>query len=142
MLHQYSPTDVIGSWGEVLFTGFSDGTMFTVEYNEDAITVHTGAQGDKTAIVSADRGGTVTINLGQASPCNDLLSAAAVVQRRDRVLIKKKLIIKDTKGNTLIDAPEAWIKKEPSVEFGDDHSAREWVFEVAVLTMFVGGSVR
>lgn len=142
-LKQYDPRDVIVTWGSILFRGFSDGTFVTIEYDEDAVSKHTGAKGDVTATISANRGGMSTVTLGQASPVNDQLSAIAAIQRQQGAGLQKyPFMVKHINGTTLASAAEAWIKKQPNTEFGDDHSPREWPFDFAELEMFVGGSVR
>ena len=142
-LKQYDPRDVIVTWGPILFRGFSDGTFVTIEYDEDATTKHVGAKGDVTVTVSANRSGMGTVTLGQASPVNDQLSAILAIQRQPGAGLQKyPFMMKHVNGTTLASSAEAWIKKSPNGEFGDDHSPREWPFDFADLEMSVGGSVR
>lgn len=143
MLRQYDPRDVIVTWGPLLLQGFSDGTFVSAEYDEDAVTKHVGAQGAVTATVSANRGGKVTVTIGQASPTNDALSLIAAAQRQPGAgLQRHALMVKHVNGTTLIAAAEAWIQKVPNTEFGAEHAAREWIFDCAELEAHVGGSVR
>ncbi len=139
----YDARDVILTWGEIELDGAGDGTFVTLTYDEDAVTKHTGAQGHVTAVVNPNDGGAVTWVASQSSTANDRLSAIAALQRRKGVgLIKKPFMLKHRNGTTLAIGPETWIKKEPEVGFGEEHSNREWAFDIAHLVMFVGGSTR
>jgi hypothetical protein len=140
---QYDPRDVIITWGPIIIEGVADGTFVAIEFDEDAATKHVGAQGDVTVTISANRGAGAMITLGQASPSNDKLSAAAALQRRrGNGLVKMPFTVKHINGTTLASTPEAWIKKEPAVEFGQEHSNREWALDIGELTLAVGGSLR
>lgn len=142
-MRQYSPEDIVLTWGPILFKGFGDGTMVTIEYDEDAVTKHVGAQGDVTVTMSANHGASIMVTLGQASPTNDLLSAHALAQRQPgNGLVAFPFLLKHINGSTLAETPECWIKKEPPIEFGGEHSNREWAFDSAIMIMQVGGSTR
>ncbi len=139
----YDARDIIITWGEVELEGATDGTFVVIEYDEDAVKKHTGAQGDVTVTISANDGGSVTWTGNQGTPTHDRLSAIAALQRKKGVgLIKKPILVKHTNGNTLVVGPEAWIKKVPKTEFGAEHNPREWIFDIAHLNLFVGSSNR
>ncbi len=140
---QYDARDVIITWGEIELEGPAPGTFVTIAYDEDAVVKTTGAQGFVVATVKANDGGSVTWTASQASPVNDRLSAIAALQRRKGVgLIKKPIFVKHVNGTTLAMGPEAWIKKVPDAAFGDEHESREWMFDIAHLEAFIGGSTR
>lgn len=138
--HQYDPGQVVVNFKGIDLVAVMDGTFVNAERAEDAFSMQVGAGGDVTRVRSRNRSGAVTVTLQAASPANDLLSAVAL----DDELFGTgtgPLLVKDLFGNTLIDADTAWIRKLPAVEFADDASGREWVFDCAELSMFVGGSV-
>ena len=114
--------------------------MVTAERDEDGYTKKTGTQGDVTRIKNLNRGGAVSISLLQESPTNTLLSALAAFDEADGSG-KGPLMIKDLNGVTLAHAEIAWIKKLPKIEFSDDESGREWMFDCAELTVIVGGTL-
>jgi hypothetical protein len=139
----YDARDVVITWGEIELEGPAPGTFVTIVYDADAVTKTRGAQNFVVAIVTGNDGGSVTWTASQASPTNDRLSAIAALQRQKGVgLVKKPLQVKHVNGTTLAIGPEAWIKKVPDSAFGEEHESREWLFDVAHLNLFVGGSTR
>lgn len=139
----YDARDVVVTWGEIELDGAAPDSFVNVMYDEDAVKKTTGAQGFVCATVNANDGGALTWTASQASVCNDRLSAIAALQRQKGVgLIKKPLFLKHRNGTTIAIGPEAWIKKEPESPFGAEHQNREWAFDIAHLTLFLGGSTR
>lgn len=142
-MYQYDPRNIVCTWGPHIVDGFSDGEFISAEMSADAVSMHNGATGAVTAIVSANESGEVTVTLSQTSPSNDFLSAAAAAQRRKgNGIVKYPLQIKDLGGTTLFLSEEAMIKKEPKTGFGEEHTPREWVFLCAKMKPIIGGSLR
>ena len=50
------------------------------------------------------------------------------------------LTIEDKLGQTLFEAPQAWIRKDPDWEDGDDLNSREWTFDTGIAVNLVGGN--
>jgi hypothetical protein len=141
--YSFDARDVSITWGEVIIDGTGDGNFVTIAYNTDNVTLHKGAQGHMTAVLSSDDSGRVTVVLSQSSPTNDRLSGFAALQRRAGVgLIKKPIQIKHINGTTIAIGAEAWIVKAPDTVFGAEHQNREWMFEIPHLELFIGGSTR
>lgn len=139
--YQYDPMRVVASWGEILLTGFADGSMISVEYDEDAVTKTVGSQGDGTFTVNANRGGRATFNLLQGSPVNDLLSAACASNRpRGAALVTRTFTLVDLNGTTLVTMPISVIAKVAGTEFAKDQSPRSWVIDTTEMVMHTGGS--
>lgn len=137
----YDARDIVITWGEVELTGSGDGDFVTIAYNTDNVTLHKGAQGYMTAVISSDDSGRVTWVGTQSTPTNDRLSAFAAQQRRAGVgLIKKPIQVKHVNGTTLASGAEAWIVKAPDTVFGADHKNREWMFEIPHLELFIGST--
>lgn len=136
--HQYDPLRVAGSFGEVFFDGPADGTFISVEREEDAFSKEVGAGGDVVRVRSRNRSGSVTLTLQASSPANDRLSALLLADEQFGTGIRP-IFIKDLNGTTLIHAAAAWIKKAPTVDYGDEGGSREWVFDCAELSIFAGG---
>lgn len=138
---QYNPQRVLLTWRGIPFTMFMDGTFITAERAEDGYSMSVGATGDVTRVRSLNRTGSVTCVLQAASPTNDMLSQAALL---DEALDTGfgPLLLKDlNSGGTLIQSSVAWVRKLPSVEFATEGSGREWVLDCHELLMNVSGAL-
>jgi hypothetical protein len=140
LFNNYDPGRVVASFRGINLLGFMDGTFISAERTEDAFSMQVGAGGDVTRVRSRDMTGSVTFTLQAASPSNDLLSAVAAEDEAFGTGFGS-IMIKDLNGNTLLQAPIAWIRKLPVTEFADEASGREWVIDCAQLIKFVGGAV-
>jgi hypothetical protein len=121
-------------------TGFAEGTFIEVERAEDTYSTHVGGQGEVTRVRSRNQTGTVKITLAGSSPMNRVLSDK---MREDELggTSVTQLQLKDLNGDTVCDAPEAWLIRPASVSVGTDLEDREWTFACAKLNMQVGGNV-
>ena len=81
----------------------------------------------------------VTVTLLQTSAVNAELSAALAADQLTNAGVFP-LTIKDLLGNTLFFAPQAWIRKDPEWEDGDDTNSRAWVFDTGIGSNLVGGN--
>jgi hypothetical protein len=140
MTPTYDPQLVSFTFRGLNITGFATGSAITAERNEDTFALSVGIGGEAGRAKNANRSGTVTIQLQHTALANDLLSAIAVEDERLGTGVGA-LMVKDHRGNTLLAAINAWIRKMPAVEFSNEISAREWVFETDALEMWVGGSL-
>lgn len=142
-MYQYDPMRVACTWAGIPLQGFMDSTFITVEFDEDAVVKTVGSQGTVTATVNGNRAAKATITLVQGALTNSLLTPfAASARQRGAALIVKPFLLKDLNGDTICSAPETWIMKLPNVEYSKDAVGREWVFDIAELTMFNGGLLR
>lgn len=126
-LNDYDPSRVIASFGTIPLLGFMDGTMIEVERSEDGWGYKAGGQGDGVRVKNLNRSAELTINLLKSSPANAMLSAMAALDERTNAG-KAPFLIKDLNGLTVAEAPVAWIKKMPKLDFGDDETGVTWVF--------------
>jgi len=135
----YDPKQVIVIAGGFQLSGFSDGSVVTVTYNEDAWAHVVGTDGEGTRSKSNNFSAEVTATLMQSSDSNAFLSAFA---EADRVSNSGSfpLLIKDASGDSLYVAESAWVKKIPDSEFAREAGTREWVLSVDNLVAFVGGN--
>ncbi len=140
MFRNYDPGRVVVTFKGIRLLAPQDGTFVSAEREEDAFTKQVGSAGDVTRSRNRNISGSVTVTLQQASPTNDLLSALAEADELTG-LNYGALMVKDLNGTTLLEAPNAWIRKTPTVEFAKEASGREWVFDCAQLIMNVGGSI-
>ncbi len=135
----YAPKKVQVIIGGNIMSGFADGSFINAEREVDAFTKHVGADGEDSRSQSANRSGEMTLTLAQTSPSSDILSALAVADELAATGIVP-IIIKDSGGTTLLFSGEGWVRKMPAVEYSDEVGDREWVFDLATMTFFVGGN--
>ena len=135
----YAPDMVVMNFGPSLITGFSSGSIITVEREVESFSKRVGAQGDTTRVRSANISGRVTIRLKQVADSNRILSS---ILNMDELFGSGKfpLYVADTGGSSLFSAAEAWIVKNPLVDFSDDESPREWIFDCSNLIMNHGSN--
>lgn len=139
MSKTYDPGKVICIWGAITFVGFvEDGDAISVAYDEDHVTKRVGLTGEVVRSINRNRTGKVTLRLLASSMSNDLMSAAANLDRLDGSAVFP-FLLKDLSGLTLIATPEAWIMKTPGPAFGKEIGTREWVLDCGQLEMFNGG---
>jgi len=136
----YDPKAIALTVGGVPITGFADGTFVLVERANDSFTKVVGADGETSRAKSQDRSGRITITLAQTSNSNDYLSS---VMKRDEEFNAGVVPIqaKDVTGASTVFSGSGWVVKPPNVEYGKEINNREWMFDCADLTMFVGGNV-
>lgn len=128
----YGNISMGGAYGE------SGGVSF--EFDEDAYSKKVGASGEVTFVEMANESGIVTVTLMGSSAVNDLLTDEFNAQRRGGPA--KALLVKDTRGNTLISTGAARIKRLPNVAYvKDGPGEREWVFLTDTVQVYVGGNV-
>lgn len=127
MLKKYNPKQINGSWNNIPFLGFMDGTAVEIEFAEEQVTTHVGNQGDVSAVLNANRLVKVTITLIQGSPTNGRLSPLVPDSKRGK-LPTGAFSLKDLDGTTLVAGKDAFISKFPKIEFAKGITGRQWVF--------------
>lgn len=147
MILKFNPKKIVGSFqGKVgnksfviKFQAPMDGTFFTCDFDENAVTKHTGGQGDTTFVLNANKGSKMTVTLAQGSPDNDLLSDL-IPDADNNYLPVGTLTYEDLNGTTKVSSDEAVIQKCTKIEFGTDVKGREWTFECGVTKVKAGGA--
>lgn len=140
MLKTYDPKKVFVFVGGVPMSGFPDGSFITVDYVEDRFKPTTGCDGGVSRSKSANYSATVKLTLMATSGSNDVLAGFHL---RD-ILANAGVVdfmMKEANGTTLVHAPESFISKPPSVEYGKDVGSREWSIFLAEADIHVGGVV-
>lgn len=138
MIRTFDPKEVSVIFGPYIITGFSE-TKCSVSRAEDAFSLVVGCDGESTRVRNYNRSGTVTLNLQQSSPSNDVLSGIALADEATNAGLMP-LLIKDNNGSTLIEATTAYIQKIPDADFGKDASERAWTIMTDNLVVFLGGN--
>ncbi len=136
----FDPKQVVITFGALSISGYAEGTFVSVNRSGDAFAKSKGAGGDIERVNRNQGDFEVTVTLQQTSPTNAELSAILAADQASNAGVWP-LTIKDILGQTLFFAPEAWIRKDPEWEDGDDLNSRAWVFDTGiVLTNIVGGN--
>jgi hypothetical protein len=138
-MRTYNPKDVVFSFGSIIASGFSEGSMIGFSMNEEGFSFVAGADGEGTRTLNANESARFTCTLKQSSATNDLFSALHNLDRRAGSGVKP-VMLKDNSGTTLISAAKAWIVKPPDVERGKEVSDNEWIIECERALVNVGGN--
>jgi hypothetical protein len=135
----YDPKMVVITFGAVPISGYAEGTFVRVNRSGDAFSKSKGAGGDIERVNRNQGDFEVSITLQQTSSSNTELSAILAADQATNAGVFP-LTIKDMLGNTLFFAPQAWIRKDPEWEDGDDLNSREWTFDTGIAGNLVGGN--
>ena len=148
-LKTYSPNAVSvilthGATGIVhTVTGFSEGSIVSIDRNAETFTMYRGADDTKTRIYNSDTSATITIPLQQTSNSNDIFT---YLYEYDRVRLNSdglfSIQIKDLTGRSIYYSDEAYIGNVPSSAFANEMQLREWVIHAASLNTVIGGNSR
>lgn len=137
-LETYDPKDIEVIVGGLLIAGFAKEKV-KVGRVTDGVSDEVGANGDVARVISNDKRGVITITLLQTSKSNAVLSGLYKADEYTGTGVIP-VIIKDTRGNDLHIAPQAWVTKVPDAVYNDGVSTREWVIRVANIQNFVAGA--
>lgn len=139
MAKTYNPRRVIVTFAGQLIVGYADGSFVTAERAGDTFTLTKGSDGEGARTHNPDQSGMVTVTLLQTSSSNDFLQAQHDLdEATDQG--KGAIFIRDLSGRTIVESPEAWVRKPPSTEFSKEVGSREWVLECDVLRIGAGGN--
>jgi hypothetical protein len=134
----FDPNQLAVIVGTHVATGFAEGTMLSIEMDEQRYNTEVDANGNSIRFKLNNNNATLTLILNQGSPTNDVLS---VFENLDRQADGGTfpIMIKDNRGSTLINSLGAYVEKTPVVSFGTTGNNREWVIKATNVGFFVGG---
>lgn len=135
----YDPAEIHMELNNVPITGYADGTFVTVTPSSALYTKKVGAGGEAGRARMRDESATVKFSLLATDPCNDLLSALVIKDKRDNSG-GGTFQLADALGTTLITAPDAYVSKLPEVTFEKEIGVREWEVELLRADWFIGGT--
>lgn len=135
----FDPKMVVISFGNITLSGYAEGTFVRVNRSGDAFAKSKGAGGDVERINRNQGDFEVSVTLQQTSSTNTELSAILAADQVTNAGVMP-LTVKDLLGQTMFFAPQAWIRKDPEWEDGDDLNSREWVFDTGIGANLVGGN--
>ena len=140
-LKNYRPDEVSVILGAIIIEGFADGTFVSIEHDEDRFSLHVGADGQATRAKNCNKSGTIRFTLMASSASNAVLSAQLELDHRTPGGVGVvPLLIKDNEGYSLHTSKEAWIQKDPSVEYAKEPGNNEWIIRCAELINIPGGA--
>ena len=117
-MKSYDPKKVNLIVNGITITGFADGSMISVERNEDSIVPHVGTKGEVSVAESADESGEITINLASTSPQVQYFVQLSK-QKGDDADFSVSIVNMNTNGVSL-SSNDCRVKKLPQIEFGDE----------------------
>lgn len=135
----YDPKEVTFVFNGVAITGYMDGTFISIEPEGQAFEKHRGADGSIDRVNRNAYSYTITITLKQTAPANVVLAGMKYADQQTNAGAGG-LSISDLNGTSVFNAPVAWISQEPTVEYGDSMSGREWQFETGIAVNTPGGN--
>ena len=134
----YDPSKVTLTLGTLLVEGYMEGTMISVSWLADNVSLAMGSQGVGAMIPSNNMSAEITINLQQTAASNTRLTAIFGINRTGLAV---PLSLRDGSGASLLAAATAWIKKLPDTGFsGNGIEARTWVITTDRMDGVVGGN--
>lgn len=135
MAATYNPQRTIATWAGILFQGEMDGEHYSLEFQEDDVTLHIGSKGHATFTENANKSAIFTAMLVQSSPTNNLLSAARAAK------LAGPFMLKELDTLTLAEGADARIQKMTPIKRGKEIVACEWKIIIPNCIAFAGGSL-
>ena len=140
----YDPSEVVVSIagptiGIMVFAGYADGTFVKITRSGDAFDKKRGADGTVDRINKNAVDFEAELSLKRTSPMNAVLSGLLALDQLKNAGIFA-LTIKDNSGASLFEAPQAWIKKDPDVEYADSLGNYTWKFDTGAAVSLIAGN--
>lgn len=135
----YDPSQVAVIYGGQPLTGFGDGSMVEIEYDEDQWTLKVGADGENVRVKNLNRAATIKITLLQSAADNAVLSGLWQADQLNNGG-KSPFLVNDKSGTSLAACEQTWIQKLPKAVFAKDAEMREWTLRTGNAKIFIGGN--
>lgn len=132
----YDPKKVNISWAGIPFQGAMDGQFLDIDFQEDNVMLHSGAQGFQTLVLNANESAVATITLSQKSPTNPVLSAAWAAHKIGTLLVKDL-----SDATTIATGNDAIISKHAPIKRGKEIIGVEWKLLICRFIPVAGGDV-
>lgn len=115
-----------------IITGFSDGTVISIEKEEDNFETHVGVKGEVDFTETHNNIHTVTITLKQTSPSVGMLKTLANRRGKAAEVPLRVIDLNDDGGSRrFFGGTRARVKKMPNIEYQSELSEVEFEFVVA-----------
>lgn len=128
----YNPRKIKVIGPGITLTGMAKGTFVKCQLSEDTWKLEIGSQGDAVRTQCLNLSGMIELTIQAASPSNKALSDLCKKDRKDGSG-KGDWSVEDLNGNTLWSG-EGWVIKPADLEYGDEHSNRDWKIQIAEWT--------
>lgn len=130
MLYSYVPSLVKCSVFGVELKGLSKDTIVTIERMESINTFRKAQDGSQTAFVDSYGSYRVTFSIEQVSESNEFLHTIMKLHERSGVNLKIPIAVEETSkfGGTQFTAFECFFETEPTVDFLNESTSRQWSF--------------
>ena len=140
ILATYSPEDVIVSIAGFLpIEGLTEGTFISVSKDTPYFTTKESSDGVVSRVAHKSGLYTVQLTLMGTSPSNEVLTRMALLDNKTHIA-KFPLIIKDTRGSTLLFSTSSWIESNPTTDYSIAVDNRIWSIKCAKAVLTVGGN--
>ena len=120
---QYDPSKVLITIGGFVMKSFGADTKVTVEFAEDANSMHIGCDGDGRFVKNKNRSGSVTLTLSGKSSSNQVLT---LLEKTDQPF-PIAIIDKNSAGDAFF-SDACKVQTMASYEAGKDQAEKVWVF--------------
>lgn len=124
-----------------ILSGFAEDSIVSIARAVDTFTSYVGADNTPSRVHNPNTAVAITVMLAQTSNSNTILSQLYL---NDIASLNSdglfSFTIKDTSGQTLIFADEAYISKVPDGDWGTSINTREWVITAVRSDYFLGGN--
>ncbi len=124
----FDPKGVHLVYGGALITGYAEGSMIRVEYNEDRYNLTVGNDGLAMRNKTNNESGRITVSLMPNSPGNAIFQGAQDLDKRANAGALP-LVLTDTSTGDKWTGEGAWIMKDPGRDMQKTIQAVEWVLE-------------
>lgn len=139
-MRKYSFQDTIVLVNGIEITGWAEGDdVIQLARLGDSASHIIGADGEMVVSLSADRSGTMTLTLQQASDSNLYLAGLIAVQENG-AFVPVFVQFKDTGGNDIGSGTQGYLTKPADMTRGVGINNQEWVIVVERLDLLHGGS--
>ena len=135
----YDPAQVIVTIGIAVMAGYADGTFIKINRSGDAFEKKRGADGTIDRINKNAVDFEMEFSLKRTSPLNAILSGLLAADQGTNKGVFP-VTVKDNSGNSLFVATQAWIKKDPDVEYADSLGNYTWKIDTGVGTNLLAGN--
>lgn len=123
-LGTYDPARLVVLLDNQPVYGFAEGSMVSVEKNEDFVTPYVGSKGEFSRAINRDRSGTITIRLQHNSPFVGVIEGWANADYPPVI----NFTVFDPASSAQFGSSIAWLNADATHDFGDEIGEREYVF--------------
>lgn len=139
----FDPAQVKITFGATVLSGYADGTFVKITRSGDAFEKKKGADGTVDRINKNAYDFEVEITLKQTSPYNGILSGLLAADQLSNLGVLPMTVV-DLSGPTgapsTFFAPQAWVMKDPEVDYGDALKNHTWKFATGAGANFIAGN--